>query len=311
MEKTIERSPKYVFLHLFVFALLYVSIVSFITLLFQYISILAPDQLQGYLYGSYDGIRWSSSALLVCYPVFLAVSWLLQRDMRRQPNLRELRTRKWLLSLTLLIAAITIIVDLIQVIYRFYGGEITTQFFLKLLTVLAIAGIVFGYYFWEYRRENQPSGVPHIAAWVSGVALLVSLVAGLFIAGSPAERRMIRFDERRVTDLQQLQNEIASYWQRTESLPASLDDLVNDFSGYSMPTDPEHGTTYEYRVTGDLNFQLCATFNSDSTSRGASGRYPEYYMNGISGTNWDHGTGQVCFERAIDPNVLTPLQKPL
>jgi hypothetical protein len=308
MAKTNDRSPKYVFLHLFVFALLYLSVVSFITLLFQYITILFPDQLQGYLYGSYDSIRWTSSTLLVCYPTFLGLSWLLQRDMRKEPSLREMRIRKWLLSLTLFVSAITVIVDLIQVVYRFYGGEITTQFFLKLLTVMAVAGVVFGYYFWEYRREDSPSRMPKMFGWATGAAVVIAIVSGFFIAGSPSEQRGVRFDEQRVSDLQSLQAEVIAYWQQHDALPADLTELNNSLSGYTVAVDPELGTHYEYHVTGELNFQLCAEFDTESTAD-ASKRYPDYAMGGVVGTNWNHGGGRVCFERTIDPAVLKPLTK--
>lgn len=310
MEKTNERSPKYVFLHLFTFALLYVSVVSFITLLFQYITILFPDQLQGYLYGSYDVVRGSSSALLVCFPVFVALSWMLQRDMRREPNLRNMRIRKWLMSLTLFVAAITIVIDLIQVIYRFYGGEITTQFFLKLLTVLTVAAAVFGYYFWEYRHENAPSNMPKIVAWVCGIVVLVVLVSGFFIAGSPSHQRSVRFDDQRIAELQDIQAQVVAYWQTQQKLPASLADLTSSLTGYVAPTDPKNGTSYEYHVLGDKNFQICATFESDSTAT-ASTRYPDLGIIGVSGSNWNHGTGKVCFDRAIDSTVLQPVTKGL
>jgi len=307
MDTLNERSPKYVFLHLFTFALLYVCVVSVIALLFQYISILVPDQLQGYSYGSYDTIRSTSSALLVCYPVFIALSWMLQRDMQKQPNLRDMRIRKWLMSLTLFVAAITILIDFIQVVYQFYGGEITTQFFLKLLTVLIIAAGVFGYYFWEYRRESTPSRLPHLLAWVTSAILLVILVSGFFIAGSPAHQRSVRFDEQRTTDLQIIQSQIVSYWQTQQKLPASLTDLTSSLTGYAPASDPKTGAAYGYHVTGEKNFQLCADFDTDSNSGGAAARYPDYGIIGLEGSNWNHGKGIVCFERTIDATVLLPV----
>ena len=305
MEKTNERSPKYVFLNLFTFALLYVSVVSFIALLFQYIGITFPDALQGYLYGSYDTVRSASAALLVCFPVFLGLSWLLQRDMRVTPNLRDMRIRKWLMSLTLFVAAVTIIIDLIQVIYRFYGGEITTQFFLKLLTVIVVSAAVFGYYFWEYRLEAAPSKIPFIVAIVTSVIVVATLISGFAIAGSPAHQRAVRFDEQRIADLEGLQSQIVTYWQTHSKLPAALADVTDGFSGYAVPTDPKNGTTYEYHVLGEFNFQLCGTFDTNSNNEQSS-RYPDYGIVGVTGVNWNHGADRVCFERTIDPTVLLP-----
>jgi hypothetical protein len=78
-------------------------------------------------------------------------------------------------------------------------------------------------------------------------------------------------------------------------------------TGYIIPVDPESGAAYEYHVTGELNFQVCAEFNIDSTSNGASGRYPDYAFPGVTGGNWNHGGGRVCFERVINPEVLNPV----
>jgi uncharacterized circularly permuted ATP-grasp superfamily protein len=101
---------------------------------------------------AFDGIRWGSSVLVVAAPVFFWLSWLLEKEFRLRPEKRELRIRKWLVYLTLFITAIVIIVDVMILIYNFYGGDLTTQFALKILTVLAVAAAVFGYYLWDLRR---------------------------------------------------------------------------------------------------------------------------------------------------------------
>jgi hypothetical protein len=233
---------------------------------------------------------------------------MLQRDMRATPNLRDMRIRKWLMSLTVFVAAITMVIDLIQVIYRFYGGEITTQFFLKLLAVLAVSAVVFGYYFWEYRRENSPSKIPQIVAWVTSAVVLLTLVGGFLIAGSPSHQRSVRFDEQRVADLQNIQTQIVGFWQVQETLPTDLAELDRTGAGFVVPRDPVSDAAYVYHRLGDTNFQLCATFDTDSTAQ-ASSRYPDYGIIGVSGTNWNHGGGEVCFDRAIDANTITPIVK--
>ena len=160
------------------------SVVSFLVLLFQYVNVLLPDPLGPSLQGVYDGIRLASSILLVSFGVFLLLSWLLEEDLRAQPAKRELRVRKWLVHFTLFLAALTIIVDLITLLNRFYGGEITARFLLKTLAVLLVAGTTFGYYLWDLRRGSAPAAIPRRFARGAAVVVVASIVAGFFIGGS-------------------------------------------------------------------------------------------------------------------------------
>src|SRR3989344_5719035 len=228
-----STGPREVFLHLLLIITLYLSVVSFIALLWQYINLLVPDVLNLSYAAAYQCIRWSSSALLVSFPVFLWLSWQLQRDFARTPSKREMRVRRWLLNLTLFLAALTIIGDLITVIYNFYGGDLTTRFFLKTLVILAVAAGVFGYYLWDLRRGSQPSTVARSAAIDSSVLVGIALVAGFFIGGSPAHLRQLRFDEQRLQDLQVIQSQIIYHWQQTSQLPSALDQLNDSITGFT------------------------------------------------------------------------------
>jgi len=139
----------------------------------------------------------------------------------------------------------------------------------------------------------------------------VAVITGFFIVGSPQEERLRRFDEQRVGHLQTLQYQILNYWQNKGGLPAKLSDLRDDISGFVPPVDPEKsGVEYDYRVIDEkqLKFELCADFARPSLSRMEAG-YPkiarpiEPYS--IS-ENWQHDSGRVCFERAIDKEIYKP-----
>lgn len=302
----VKSSPKDVFLHALLIVTLYMSVVSFIMLCFQYVNILFPDPLTYSPRSSFDGIRWGSSVLLVALPVFLWLSWLLEKEFHVQPARRELKIRKWLVYLTLFIAAITIIVDLIVLIYNFYGGEMTVQFALKILVVLAVAAAVFSYYLWDLRKRGERTNIPKIFAWTAGAIGLAALIAGFFIGGSPAYQRQIRFDDQRVQHLQMLQGQIVYYWSQKDTLPARLEDLQDSISGFVVPTDPATGASYEYTVKDDLMFELCATFAQKGGQeyagllRPAAENVPvkDPYLE-----NWQHEAGHACFERTIDPEL--------
>ena len=117
-----------------------------------------------------------------------------------------------------------------------------------------------------------------------GVVVLVAaaVVAGLVISGSPAEQRRLRADERRVSDLQQLARAIQSYYMETTSLPDGLDALVNGWISSGLPRDPESEAGYDYEITGDRTFRLCAEFARESRS-------------GTAGEFWLHAEGRHCY----------------
>ncbi len=305
----IRTTPKDVFLHLLSIATLYAAVVSFIVLLFQYVSELLPDPLLSYeRTGNLDAIRSTTATLIVVFPVYIFTSWLIYRDIASQPGKADVRVRKWLIYLTLFIASITIIVDLVALIYNFLSGDLTTRFALKVLVVLVTAAAVFGYYIWDLRRRDFRPGSTRIVAWASAAAVLASIVLGFFVVGSPFYQRQVRFDERRVSDLQTIQGQIVTYWQSKSALPAALGDLNDSISGFRAPADPSTGRPYEYRKTGNLSFELCALFSTSQEDQSAKSMpvpaYDSYQQ------NWSHAAGRVCFSRRIDPDLYRPQPPP-
>jgi len=308
MENTtnLRSAPKDFFLHLLNIVTFYIAVINFITLFIQYINVLFPDLLNFYYTGMTNSVRLSMSILLISVPVYILTSWMLGKDLKENPDKRELGLRKWLIYLTLFVAAITIIVDLITLVNNFLSGELTIQFFLKIIIVLIVAVAVFGYYIWDLKRKDrETSRLPKKLAWTVSSVVLASIILGFFIIGTPAVQRARRFDEQRVSDLQSLQGEIVNYWSQKDVLPQNLNNLEDNISGYIVPKDPQKGESYEYRVIGDLTFELCATFERSSSDFGAvSVPVDPYSYRGISfQQNWTHEEGRICFERTIDPDL--------
>lgn len=309
-------TPRDVFWHLLAVVTLYVSVVAFIVLWWQYIGILFPDALQygndeyGYTNYKYDGIRMAMAALIVVFPIHIIISWLIGREFKSDPQKREVRARKWLWYITLFVSAVTIIVDLIILVNNFLKGELSTQFLLKTLVVLAVAVAVFGYHLWDLRGRENKSNKPKLVAWIASAVILSSLVYGFFLIGLPSSQRARRFDEQRVNHLLAIQSQIISYWQQKSELPNSLGTLQNQLSGFIPPTDPETNQPYEYEIIGPLLFKLCANFNASSYSSSGNVKtrimpvspksYPHY-------ENWNHDSGRYCFSRIIEPESYKPI----
>lgn len=310
-----KSSPKDVFMHLLMIATLYVSTFSFISLWFDYINFLYPDALNYHYQGILDGILWSTAMLIVVFPVYLLISRLIAKDVSAEPEKHELRIRKWLVYLTLFLAAIAIIVDVVTLVYNFLSGELSVKFFLKILVVLLVAGAVFGYYLWDVKRTlGQASNLPRMFAWITSGVVLASIITSFFLVGSPAHQRDVRLDNQRVSDLQNIQSQIVSYWQQKDQIPAKQEDLSDSISGFVPPIDPETGAAYEYVVKGVFEFDLCATFKTASMGTDTTDRYSKPLPIGFSGDpysqNWNHGAGRVCFFRSIDPD-LYKVNKPI
>lgn len=309
MDKLHHSTAKDVFSHLLAIVTLFMGVISFIALYFQYINVKFPDALQFYYAGALDIIRNSMSVLIVAWPVFILISWMIYKDLKNDPAKTNIGIRKWLLYLTLFVASITIIVDLITLVNYFLNGEITTRFVLKVLVVLLVAAAVFGYYLWDLRREVIIKTVlARNVAIITAIVALGTIILGFVFVGSPAEQRKVRFDAKRIEDLSMIQNEATNYFSLKRELPAKLEDLNNSVSGFVAPTDPATKATYEYNLKSDLEFELCAVFEAESLEEQGS-TYPMYYGNAY-GQNWDHGIGRVCFVRTIDPELYPPSASP-
>lgn len=304
METTFKSTPKDIFLHLFNIVTFYLSVIGFIMLQVQYINALFPDALNYYFTSIADIVRSASSILFVAVPAFLYSAWLLARDLEKVPEKRELKLRKWLIYFTLFISAITIIIDLMIFVYNFLDGELTIKFFLKVFVVLLVAVAVFGYYMWELKRQVLKSKIPKVLAIIVSAVVLMSIIMGFFIVGTPVEQRNRRFDEQRVQELQMLQNQVVDYWVKKQTLPPTLKSLEDNISGFVVPQDPNTKKPYEYSIVEPLKFELCANFTTSNKDFSASDNRPMYAAPyGTFQQNWNHEIGRICFSRTIDPEL--------
>ncbi len=312
--------PRDVFLHLLAIITLIVSAVSFGVLVFQYINVYIPDIISDPYFSRssyYGSMRYALATMVIVFPVFIWGAWFLKRDVFNFPEKRELKIRKWLLYLTLFAAALVIMGDLVALLKSFLEGELSRRFIFKILTILFIAGSVFVHYLYELKDKSREHEWVKIFDSAVISIVVVGIVAGFLIAGSPQSQRLVRLDERRVSDLQTIQWQIINYWQKKEIMPASLSELIDPIGGFILPRDPVLGSDYEYGVLGNLSFQLCASF--DTSSFEENGQMPGKAMPANPESlryggfeypvAWNHERGRTCFERTIDPELYPPLGK--
>lgn len=299
-------SPADVFLHLGIIVTLYISSISLASLLFQVINKAFPDALNRYMTYSKDAVLWATAFLVIMFPLYLFLGWIYRKQLGADPEKARLAVRKWLVYLTLFLAGLALAIDLVTLVFYFLNGEITARFVLKVLAVLVIAGLVFGYYLADVRAGGMSRSRFKAYAWIACVLVVGSIIASFAVIGTPANQRKLRFDQTKVSDLQSIQSQVIFYWQQKERLPASLEAMQDPISSYMLPSDPQTGEAYDYAVTGPLSFKLCATFNM-ATREDDALRSPSYiYPYSPGDTNWKHEAGYACFERTIDPDVYPP-----
>jgi hypothetical protein len=140
-------SARDAFLFLLSFGTLGVWTIGLGSLLFTLITIHYTDPVfANHIVNVRDEISGSMASLIVAFPIYLVTMRILLQDQARKPDKVESGVRKWLTYIALLIAAGTVVGDLVTFVTYFLRGQLTTPFLLKVTTVLIIAGGVFLYY---------------------------------------------------------------------------------------------------------------------------------------------------------------------
>ncbi len=311
-------TPKDFFLWAGAMIALYVSVFSFISLVFSYIDWVYPDPLD-YSYDPYSSaMRASIAALMVLFPLALVLMRLIRKSIEHDPSRGDIWIRRWALMLTVFLAGLAVAVDLITLINYFLGGDLSTRFMLKVAVVLLVAAGFFMHFLadiWGYWTKNP--NYARMVGWGAGAVVLATIVAGFFIMGTPGQVRLYRFDDQKMSDLQNIQYQVVNYWQAKERLPQTLAEMNDPLGGFTAPLDPQTGEEYRYEIVkAPYTFKLCATFNAETqesspySERGMTpaavypGAVPDIYT-----ASWKHPAGEHCFERTIDPDKYPPYKK--
>ena len=308
-----KTTPKDFFLWAGAMLALYVGVFNYIALVWDYINYAIPDTLTtNYFVDPYQsGISWEMAMLIIVAPVFLILMQVIRRTIAKDSTRKDIWVRHWALYLTLFVAGATVVIDLVWVLYAFLNGtDMTAHFLLKALVVLLVASVGFMHFvadLWGYWELHPIRNRMVVAA--TAVLIVITIVAGFFIVGTPAQARLYRLDAQKVNDLQMIQQEVADYYQVKQKLPTNLSELVDPLSGTMVPKDTQLNQDYGYRITtSPYSFEVCATFNALSTGTTQVGMYAQPMMSAthMGGDSWQHGVGQGCFERTLDPARYPP-----
>jgi hypothetical protein len=146
-------SAREAFLYLVLFTTLFLSAFYFGDALFELIDKAFPDPAGSSF--SASSLRWSLAFIIVCFPVFLLLTVLQQRELKAFPEKRDSRVRKWLTYMTLFVASGFVIGDLVVLLGYFLEGQLSARFLLKVLVVAVLAGTAFTYYLRDLRKDER------------------------------------------------------------------------------------------------------------------------------------------------------------
>lgn len=287
-----KTSPKDIFLNLGAIVALYTLTISLLNLLFSVINSAYPKILDTYNYYGSQSISLPVSVLIIFFPIYIFLMWLLEKGYSTEQDRKHFGVRKWLTYITLFITGIALAADFVTIIYYFIDGqELTMGFILKFLSVLVVSLGIFYYYISDV-RDMLTAKSQKVWLTVSIIFIVASIVWGFVVLGSPRTQKLYKYDSAKFSDLENISWQVNSYYEMEGSLPESLSDLSSSVNYFVVPLDPQSGKPYEYVKKSASKYNLCAEFNFSTDDVN--------YSAPVQST-WNHPAGKYCFERSIPP----------
>jgi len=281
---------------------LYLSIAFFLVLSFGLINLRFPDALNGVwaIESAASSVRLGFAMVLVFFPTYLVLTRMVNKNRRTSDDSHYLGLTKWLIYLSLLVAGITLLVDLAVVIMGLLEGELTTRFILKALAVAVVTGAAFFYYI----KDAQGYWLTHerqsyIYAAVTAILVAATMIMSLTQIPNPSTVREMKADNEMVGILQDVQWRVEDYYRSNETLPANLEEVYGEFD---VPPVTAELAEYRYEPTSETEYRLCTTFNYDVNELQQQYRpIPVSDSNVMRNNyNWNYKAGDWCFDRVVD-----------
>jgi hypothetical protein len=148
------------FEHILLFITLYVLGTSTALILYYFVDKWVPgiteDGYNTYARQSQlSTLRSSIAAAIVSYPLFAFFFLRVTKRTIDNPHIRNLKSRKFLIYLTLVLTFLIVIGNVIRIVYNFLSGNITANFILSFLVTISISGIIFLYYLNQIKEDRK------------------------------------------------------------------------------------------------------------------------------------------------------------
>lgn len=308
-KQEIKSSMPEIFINFLSFVLLGVVATSVSVIFFQVINKYFPDVLSA-TYSNYQlnsasvsAIQYSIASLIIGFPIYIWAIWFWFRSFATENGAMKVESKlsRWLTYIVLLITGGVIIGDLITIIFNFLQGEYGMRFLSKAVTIFIVSGVIFSFYFLERKRiqykKDISSGLFWLVGSVTGILVILSIILGFVVGGTPSEARLRKFDSQRAQDLQMVSSAVSNFAFENSRLPKDLSEIKDNvrYNYGASYIDPETKENYEYRiisqgsgVNDSAEYELCGVFSLSTLSE-IKGVYEYGYG------NWaEHDQGRVC-----------------
>lgn len=112
---------------------------------FKIIDSLWPDPTERF--GPFvHSMRWNIAVLIPTVPLFLWLNRRVARMTAGDPGQRRSLVRKWFAAITMLLASLALLGDVVAVVNALLEGELTARFIAKAALIALIGGLAFAYY---------------------------------------------------------------------------------------------------------------------------------------------------------------------
>jgi len=321
MNKPQNNNAKNFALHLASLIALYLSISFLLLIFFSVINIIFPDTTDRYwqLEDYQSSLRLGVAMTVVFFPFYLWTMKVISKNKNyADDNTFFDNITKWLVYLSLTIAGISLLIDIVIIIVKWLDGELQARVLFKTLSFLIVVGPAF--YFYKKLTDDTPVSKSFFKNFLFWSVLLAvsSLILAFKHLESPHDVRERKIDKQQINDLQTINTAIESYFYEQHKLPESLETLKTS-PLYNIPSAPEGREPYRYELT-DKGFKLCATFAFDSIFK-KNGNYDpvipkplplhietsQTYPFIVDTQNWEYyEAGETCFES----EVVKPTPRP-
>lgn len=146
------------FLYILFFISLYVLATSIGGILHTWVDKAFPSPNNNSSFFTFDTasvVRGYIAAIIVSYPLFTLLAIILKKQLIKQAAVKNLRSRKLLIYITLIGTFLIMLGNVISAIYDFLSGTVTGNAIRHLLITLLIAGSIFIYFLSEVKHDRN------------------------------------------------------------------------------------------------------------------------------------------------------------
>ena len=125
-------------------------------------------------------------------------------------------------------------------------------------------------------------------ALLATAAVVLGVIVGFWLLGSPTRQRQITADQQRLTDIRGIAQSLHQQAEQSQNRGSPVN-LPTALPRRERKTDPISGKLYEYQRIDKTHYKLCAVFATDSTE--------DRLQNSPSTDQdlWQHPRGRHCF----------------